>query len=198
MEPDPAHIAVGKANLALNALEAQFVQGFVGGAPGSTQAFQTEASGTLELPCFDVPTLMAEHKIDRLTILHCDAQGSEFAVLQQAAPLLREGRVDWVFVSTHHHSISGDPLTHQRCLALLRTLGAQIEAEHDVQESFSGDGLICARFCPVLAGWQRVTLSHNRSSESLFRNPLYDLAKAMALPPAVHERAIENFQREGA
>ena len=78
--------------------------------------FSTEESGVLDLPCLDVPTLMASHNMDHLTILHCDIQGAEFTMLQRAADLLREKRVDWVFVSTHHHSISGDPLTHQRCL----------------------------------------------------------------------------------
>jgi FkbM family methyltransferase len=181
VEPDPAHIAVGQANLALNQVEAKFVRGFLGATSGATQPFSTEESGVLDLPCLDVPTLMASHDIDRLTILHCDIQGAEFAMLQQSAQLLREKRVDWVFVSTHHHAISGDPLTHQRCLALLRALGAHIEAEHDVQESFSGDGLICARFCAEPAGWQRVVLSRNRSSESLFRHPLYDLALLTAV-----------------
>jgi FkbM family methyltransferase len=182
LEPDPSHIAVGSANFALNDVAARIVQGFVGGTPGRIREFQTEESGLLTLLCFDVATLMATHDIDRLTILHCDVQGAEFSVLEQAAPLLRAGRIDWVFVSTHHHSISGDPITHQRCLALLRALGAQIEAEHDVQESFSGDGLICARFCDAPPGWEPGTLSRNRASESLFRHPLYDLAVAMAPP----------------
>lgn len=178
LEPDPAHIAVGQANLALNQVTAGFVQGFAGDTPGSLQDFETEDSGTLPVRCFDVSGLMATHGIDHLTILHCDTQGAELAVLEQAAPLLRQRRIDWLFVSTHHHSISGDPLTHQRCLALLRSLGAEIEAEHDVQESFSGDGLICARFCPQPPTWKPVILSHNRSSESLFRHPLFDLAAA--------------------
>lgn len=176
VEPDPAHIVVGRTNLALNGVDAPFVQGFVGGEPGSVRPFDTEVSGQLELPCLDVAGLMADQGMERLTILHCDTQGAEFAVLEQAAPLLQAGRVDWAFVSTHHHSISGDPLTHQRCLALLRRLGATIEAEHDVAESFSGDGLICARFCEAPADWQPIDLSRNRSSQSLFRDPLYDLA----------------------
>ena len=75
-------------------------------------------------------------------------------------------------------SISGDPLTHQRCLHLLRGVGGTIVAEHDVQESYSGDGLIVARFCSEPSGWQPVELSHNRVSTSLFRDPLYDLAVA--------------------
>lgn len=180
VEPDPAHIAVGQANLALNHLTAEFVQGFVGGDPGSIQSFKTEESGVFDLPCYDIAALMERHGLSRLAILHCDAQGAEFRVLEQA-PLLRAGKVEWIFVSTHHHVISGDPLTHQRCLALLQSLGAHIEAEHSVQESFSGDGLICARFCPAPPGWQPLAMSYNRSSDSLFRDPLYDLA--LSHPP---------------
>lgn len=72
----------------------------------------------------------------------------------------------------------GDPLTHQRCLALLRELGGRILVEHDVQESFSGDGLIVAYFGREAIDWTDIPLSYNRYSTSLFRNPLYDLARA--------------------
>jgi len=176
LEPDPAHIATGQANMALNQVHAQFIQGFVGDAPGTTQMFQTQHSGVLDLPCLDVAALLERSGFSHLTILQCDVQGAELAVLRQAAPLLRAGRIDWIFVSTHHHSFSGDPLTHQRCLEQLRELGGLIEAEYDVQESFSGDGFICARFCAAPAGWMPIRPSYNRSSESLFRHPLYDLA----------------------
>ncbi len=182
-EPDPAHAAVGRANLALNGLSAEFVSGFVGDAPGTVRPFATEQSGTLDLPCLDVASLMAAHGMERLTLLHLDVQGAELAALEQAAPLLRDRRVDWVFASTHHHAISGDPLTHQRCLAVLRALGAAIEAEHDVAESFSGDGLICARFGAAPPGWRAPAISRNRYSESLFRNPLHDLTAAAAPAP---------------
>ena len=190
IEPDPAHIAVGQANLALNAVRAEFVQGFLGKEPGAVRPFPTEESGMLELRCVDLCALFAERGIEHLTILHCDAQGAELSVLEQVAPLLRARRVDWLFVSTHHHAISGDPLTHQRCLALLRSLGAQIEVEHDVQESFSGDGLICARFAAAPAGWRahrsatigraspcsviRSTISHWLAGASSARHPGHD------------------------
>ncbi len=180
VEPDPAHIEIGRRNLALNGIAAEFVQGFVGAVPGRTVAFRTEESGTLDLPCIDLPALLDARKVDHLTLLHCDAQGAETAVLDQIAPLVRQGRLGWVFVSTHHHAISGDPLTHQRCLALLAGLGATIEVEHDVQESFSGDGMIVGRFCDAPAGWRAPPLSYNRASTSLFRHPLFDLAAAQA------------------
>ncbi len=179
VEPDPAHLAVGKANAALNDLEPEFLSGFVGRIPAQSQMFQTETSGIVELPAVTVSQIMADHEIDILEILHCDAQGAETDVLESCSELFRNGRIRWVFVSTHAFQITGDPLTHQRCLALLRNAGATIEAEHDVHESFSGDGLIVARFGPAPEGWSPVRLSYNRYSESLFRNPVYDLAARM-------------------
>ena len=55
-------------------------------------------------------------------------------------------------------------------------VGTSIVAEHDVHESFSGDGLIVAKFGAIPASWKVPTLSYNRYSDSLFRNPLFDLA----------------------
>ena len=179
VEPDPAHLEVGKANAALNGLTPEFLSGFVGSIPAQSRMFQTETSGIIELPAVTVSQIMTDHGIDVLDILHCDAQGVETDVLESCTELFRNGRVRWVFVSTHAFQITGDPLTHQRCLAILRNAGATIEAEHDVHESFSGDGLIVARFGPAPEGWAPVRLTYNRYSESLFPNPIYDLAARM-------------------
>ncbi len=176
LEPDPAHRAVGEANLRLNGLQADFVSGFAGASPAEAVAFQTEASGLLSLPRVSVPQLMQIAGFDHLNILHCDVQGAELDTLEGCRTVFAEGRIDWVFVSTHASLISHDPLMHQRCLAFLLECGAAIEAEHDVYESFSGDGLIVARFIDAPPEWQPVKLSLARYSESLFRNPSYDLA----------------------
>ena len=178
LEPDPAHLAVGRKNALLNKLDPKFVAGFVGEKSAPPVPFQTEESGEVMLPCWSVPKLLDEHGLAKIDILHCDTQGAELGVLEGSLPLFREGRINWVFVSTHAFQISGDPLTHQRCLSLLQQAGAVIEVEHDVHESFSGDGLIVARFGPAPAGWHPVEVSHNRYSQSLFRNPIYDLTEA--------------------
>lgn len=182
VEADPAHLKVGRINARLNGCQPKFVHAFVGRHAAPPAPFQTEVSGTLDLPCVSVPDLMASHGVERLDLLHCDAQGAEFAVLESCVELAAAGRLSWLVVSTHTHHISKDPLTHQRCLAVLVRAGATILAEHDVQESFSGDGLIVAKFGEVPSGWQTPRLTYNRSSQSLFRNPLYDLA---ASRPAV-------------
>lgn len=179
VEPDPAHLAIGEANARLNGLAPQFVAGFVGKAAAPPRPFRTGSSGVIELPCLAVPEVLEQHGIDTLDILHCDAQGAETDMLASCETLFRDRRIKWVFVSTHAYQITRDPLTHQRCLEMLRRAGAVIEAEHDVHESFSGDGLIVARFGPAPASWTPIAITRNRYSESLFRNPLYDWAEAL-------------------
>ena len=180
LEPDPANRAVGETTMRLNGLRAAFVAAYAGAAPAPPAPFDTERSGTLLLPCMSVPQVMADHGITHLDLLHLDAQGAELAVLQGCADSLRTGTIGAVFVSTHVHQITGDPLTHQRCLALLRGCGALIEAEHDPYESFSGDGLIVARLGPAPAGWHPTAISRARAGEALFRHPSFDLAEAQA------------------
>jgi FkbM family methyltransferase len=180
VEPDPAHLETGRTNARLNDCEAVFIPAFVGGSAAPPSPFTTEESGVVVLPRVSVPDLMATHAIEHLDLLHCDAQGIELAVLESCVDLAAAGRLGWIVVSTHSHHISGDPLTHQRCLAVLRRSGAHILAEHDVHESFSGDGLIIAKFGAVPEGWRTPLISYNRYSESLYRNPLYDLAARQA------------------
>jgi len=189
VEADPGHLEIGRANARLNGCGPSFVNAFVGGRSAPPSPFQTEDSGTIDLACVCVPDLMAAHGIEYLDILHCDAQGVELAVLESCAPLAAAGRLGWLIISTHAHQISGDPLTHQRCLAVLRQSGASILAEHDVHESFSGDGLIVAKFGALPPAWQAPAISYNRYSESLFRNPLYDLAAARTPPPPTRASA---------
>lgn len=180
VEPDPAYLAVGRRNAALNHCEPVFIHACAGGADAAPAPFATETSGVIELPCVSVPGLMAAHGISHLDLLHCDAQGVELAVLCSCLALGQAGQLEWFVISTHSHHITGDPLTHQRCLAALTAAGATILLEHDVQESFSGDGLIIGKFGPVPAGWERPPFSYNRASDSLFRHPLHDLADVRA------------------
>jgi len=179
IEPEPDYLAVGRANARLNGLSPTFKSGFAGGSFAPAQAFQCEVSGELVLPRFSVRHLMEAEGWSNLHLLHCDIQGAETEVLESCRELFLGGQIGWVFVSTHAHQISGDPLTHQRCLAILRECGATIEVEHDVHESFSGDGLIVARFDPPPADWVPVQISSNRASQSLFRHLAFDLAESL-------------------
>lgn len=178
VEPEPTYLDIGRQNAALNHLDPLFKPGFAGANFVPSASFRCEVSGDQMLPCYSVSHLMAEQGWETLDILHADIQGAETDVLTSCQELFRAGRIGWVFVSTHAHQISGDPLTHQRCLEILRQCGATIEVEHDVHESFSGDGLIVARFWPASSDWVPVQISYNRASRSLFRHLAYDLQQA--------------------
>lgn len=177
IEPDTNHIKIGLKNAELNNLEVDFTQGFVGPGESSIVNFQTETAGILNLFRIPLAKFIDEKEISTLDILHCDVQGVELSVIESCSDLLTEGRIRFVCISTHAHQISGDPLTHQRCLALIRTCGGLVLAEHDVHESFTGDGFIAAYFGKDPLDWPQLSISYNRYSQSLFRNPLYDLAK---------------------
>ena len=176
VEPDPAHLAIGRQNAALNNCEIEFVPGFVGGEGPSLQPFNTETSGTRELRRIDVPRLLAERNIKYLDILHCDVQGAELDVLLSCSEILAHHQIGFIVVSTHIFPGATDPLLHQRCLKLVEQLHGEVLAEHDVHEFFSGDGLIVAYFGRSRIEWKAPSLTNNRYSSSFLRNPLIDLA----------------------
>jgi FkbM family methyltransferase len=179
VEPDAVHLEVGRETARLNDVEIEFVHACVGDHHEDLVEFDTaDGHGTFSIPMVTVPDVMAQHGLDRLEILHCDTQGQELGVIHSCEELLRDGRIRFVVVSTHSHHISGDPLTHQECLATLARYGGRILAEHDVHESFSGDGLIVASFGDPVDWPADLHLSRNRQSTGLFRGLAVDLAEA--------------------
>ncbi|HYH58391.1 MAG TPA: FkbM family methyltransferase [Thermoleophilaceae bacterium] len=180
VEPDPANLRVGQTNVELNLFDATFVNAAVGGEHGSRTSIVCESDGVeRELPVVTVPGLVEDHAIDTLDLLLVDVQGAETDVLERMAGWLGPGQVRFLVVSTHHHSISGDPMTHQRCLATIEAAGGHVVAEHTVGESFSGDGLIAASMDPRDRDLV-VPVSRARYSESLFGPLEPELAEALA------------------
>lgn len=178
MEPDLENLELGRRNFALNRRSGTFLPGVVGPEPGRTLTFRSELrDADYEVLQYDLAALMDAGDLDRVDLLLCDIQGGETLFFDQAADLLRAGRVRFAVVSTHHHSISGDPLTHQHLLERLRGLGAHVIAEHTVGESFSGDGLIAVSFDPRDHDLV-VPTSLARQGESLFGALEHDLAAA--------------------
>jgi hypothetical protein len=104
-----------------------------------------------------------------IELLHCDAQGIEYDLIRSMKEAIAAKRVRFLMLSTHHHTISGSRDTHEDCLALLKELGATIHAEHSLDESFSGDGLILASFFPEDRGLQFPAISRNVAERSLFK-----------------------------
>ena len=181
VEPDPNSLRAGQRNFQLNGELRDGSADFIAAAVGVHEAsmeFQCESDGVKRTTrTVSVDGLVQDLAIERIHMLHADIQGAELAMLDGAAETISQGRINWLFLSTHHHTISGDPLTHQRCLHWLRTHGAHIVDEHSVPESFSGDGLIVATFGrrPLL---RPPPITRNIASRSLFRETEYDLALA--------------------
>lgn len=186
IEPDPNYLEIGIKNARLNRATIEFVQGFAGPQSRANAVFQTESSGQIEIPMINIADFIVDHQIDRLTVLHCDAQGAEIDVINSCEDLFRHGRIQFAVVSTHAYQLTGDTLVHQRCLDSIVSAGGRILVEHDVRESFSGDGLIVAQFGPTPIQWPKLHMSYNRYSKALFRNPVYDLS--LALTDATHLR----------
>lgn len=161
VDADPARLELARRNFALNKREGTFLQATVGGE-GDT-----------------LPALLDRLGLDHVDVLRCDVAGAEHDVLAGGAAVLRAGRVRFAVVSTHHHSIGGDPLLHQRTLELLRSLGAHVVAEHTVGESFAGDGLIAVSF-ESRDRDVSMDVPRARVGDSVYGDPLRDLARAEA------------------
>ncbi|MFM7070896.1 MAG: FkbM family methyltransferase [Planctomycetota bacterium] len=181
IEPDPNNLTVGKANFALNGFTGDFTQAAIGKTPSSINNFVCESDNvSRQMPVVSIDSFLAARRIDRLELLLCDAQGAELAMLQGASHSFASHSIRFVVVSTHHHAISGDPLTHQKCLWLIRACGGRILCEHSVHESYSGDGLIVAAMLAQDRELPEIAVSRNRASTGLFRELEFDLAERFA------------------
>ncbi len=177
VEPVSDNLRVGAQNFELNGFHADSLRASIGDHNGHVGSGYQAYDPADPPRTVTVDRLVQDLCLEHIHLLHADIQGAEIAMLDGAVDTIGQGRLDWLFLSTHHHSISGDPLTHQRCLEWLQAQGAFIVDQHSVSESFSGDGLIVAAFGTK----PRLTyrpISRNTPSHSLFREVEYDLAEA--------------------
>lgn len=169
VEPDPNNLRLGQRNFALNRLAGEFVHACVGERFLNSVDFVGESNqALLRIPQYSVDSLCESNKIEHIEVLHADTQGAELSVLKGAQNAIRSGCIRFVFVSTHHQLISGSATTHRDCLALLESYDAHILCEHDVYESYSGDGLIVASFDRADRLIPSIEISRNRNKHSYF------------------------------
>ena len=179
LEPNPHNLEAGKRNFALNGFTGHFLQAVSGQRSAAGKRFYCAEDGrVIHVRQLSVDDLLDSEGIARLDLLHADIQGAEYETLLGAERSVAAGRLRFVFLSTHHYAISGDPQAHQRCIAFLKAHGASILAEHSVSESFSGDGLIVASFDPADRAIALPPISRNLPRFSLWPEPEYDLAIA--------------------
>ncbi len=178
IEPDPNNLEVGKRNFALNSISGNFFNAAIGKISVTSTPFICESDNVKrDIPVICIDDFIAQQAIDFIDLLLCDIQGFELEMLQGAINSLEQKKIRFLVISTHHHSISHDPLTHQKCLQFLQDKGIQILVSHNVIESYSGDGLIVASTKAEDANLSR-EISLNHPTNCLFREMEYDLADA--------------------
>jgi FkbM family methyltransferase len=169
LEPDRRRLEIGKKNFKLNQISGTFIEGAIGKNPGKKSNFLLEENNQIvKVKEYNLSLILSEHELENVTILMCDIQGAESFLFTNEISLLKSGKIRFLMISTHHHSISLNPALHQDLLSYFQSLGAHVICEHSVLESFSGDGLIAISFAEEDKNF-RINVSRNRSVESLFK-----------------------------
>ena len=197
IEPDPNNLTVGKRNFAINSADGNFFQYSIGRTSLDARPFRCESDGQ-EHPVAEISIddFVSSMGLKRIDLLLADVQGAELPMLEGALESINSGKIRFLFLSTHHHSISGHPLTHQQCLQFLRERGAHVIAAHNVTESYSGDGLIVASFDERDRSIPEVEISKNHATNSLFRELEYDLYEAQQqLSVPLTRRVLERVKQ---
>jgi hypothetical protein len=168
VEPDSANLEVGRRNLAINGRTATFIQACVG-----SRATPSRLGG---LECLDMDAVLAQVGGRPIEMLHMDVQGAELPFIESMRRAVAERKVRFIVVSTHHESVfstyqkssTGSTTTHEDCVRTLQSLGAKVFVDHNVYESFSGDGLIVASFAAEDRSIVLPAMSRNVPERSLF------------------------------
>lgn len=175
IEPDENNLNIGKKNFEINNAHGEFIQAYISDISINKNLFERESDNKiLEIPCYSVDDFIRINKIKYIDLLHVDIQGWEIKMLNGLIKTINNNKLRFLFLSTHHHTISHDPLTHQKCLNFIRANGGKILCEHSVYESFSGDGLIVASFSKEDKSLDNIEISYNRSSNNMFKEIEYD------------------------
>ncbi len=94
-----------------------------------------------------------KHALDKVEILHVDIQGAEETMLKGAETMLKARKVDYIFISTHSNDL------HSNCVWSLKDYGYEILASANMDDSYSGEGLIVAR-SPLLTDPLSIEISY--------------------------------------
>jgi hypothetical protein len=153
VEPSYANLCSGRENFKRSNYTAAFTQAYVGHEKGI-------ASDGTDVICVD--DYCRKHQIKKLEILHADIQGAESLMIDGADAMLKAKKVDYIFISTH-----SNPL-HAECVKKLQSYGYEILASADMNDSYSGDGLIVAR-SPLLTDPIDVEISYRTKKHNPHR-----------------------------
>ncbi len=116
------------------------------------------------IPELNILDFIRSNSIDFVDILHVDIQGWEYHLLDQLGDFIKN--VGYIFISTHTDKNNkgkdwGAPkeLLHEECLSFLSDKKFKILCEHDMNESYSHDGLIVAKNPSIDKDFVKINIS---------------------------------------
>jgi len=130
IEPDEYNLESGKRNFALNGVDGNFINAFVGD--------RHEPENTIDVRAVTVDGIKEEFELEHIDILHADIQGFEGAMLTGAETILSNQLAEFFFVSTHTNEL------HYECIEKIKSHGYRIICEIDLDDTYFEDGLIVA------------------------------------------------------
>ena len=178
IEPDIKNIEIGKFNFKINNASGTFINACISNKEQDIEFERESDNKILTIPCITLDGFLKKRSIDYVDLLHVDIQGWELKMLQGSIKSLNKKKVRFLFISTHHHSISHDPLIHQKCIDFIKENGGYIISEHTIYESFSGDGLIVASFDKKDSEF-KVPITYNRACNNMFKEIEYDYERLL-------------------
>jgi hypothetical protein len=120
VEPEEAGLKSGKENFEINGLQGDFTRAFIGNN-------YKESSP----PILTLDWILSQKNIPFLDLLHSDIQGFELQMLEGASNSFLQGKVGYVFISTHSNQV------HDACENKLRDYGHVILHSINLDDSYS-------------------------------------------------------------
>ena len=127
VEPQEGCLNQGKRNFALNGMEAEFIQAYVGVENPDSRP-----------PTLSVDRILRDKDLEAIQLLHADIQGAELDMLKGLTRELAEKKIGVLFISTH------SDILHRECENLLNRAGYTVHTSLPQARSYSTDGLLVA------------------------------------------------------
>ncbi|HEY62362.1 MAG TPA: FkbM family methyltransferase [Anaerolineae bacterium] len=111
IEPDPNNLEIGKRNFEINEMKGSFYHEAIGKESKESNPFLCESDNIIRsIPIISVDDFVEREGIENVELLLSDIQGFELEMLEGSRKCLEQGKIRFAIISTHHHSISNDPL----------------------------------------------------------------------------------------
>lgn len=121
VEPDPKNLETGRSNFERHGYDGTFINQMVGNGG------------------FSVDSFLKDQEIDILDILHCDIQGYEMEMLENAKEAFLTKKISYSFISTHSEEL------HHNVFSFIKNTGYRIDVSSNfLNHTTSFDGFIFA------------------------------------------------------